>query len=254
MKKYLTLISLLVLLLTGCASTAKDPTAGFRDQSAEQIFCTATHSLRLSRYSRAVKALEALQAMYPFGAYAEQGDLYLIYGYYQNDDPCSAVAAADRFTHLYPRSPHIDYAYYMKGLAGFDQDRGWFQRYFPADLSQRDPGAARQSFDDFCTLVRLFPDSCYAPDARQHMVYLRNLLAAYELHVAKYYFRRGAYAAAANRANYIIQHYDGTPVVCQALSVLVCSYRELHLPELADQALAVRHYNYMNGPLVVGSR
>lgn len=253
MKRYLALLSLLFILtvLSGCATTgAKDPTAGFRNQSAEQIACNGRLALQNGGYAKAIKAYEALDALYPFSPYAEQADLNLIYAYYRNGDTCSAVAAAERFIRLYPRNDHVDFAYYMKGLAGFEQDRGWFQRYFPADLSQRDPGAARQSFDDFGMLIRLFPDSCYAADARQHMIYLRNLLGAYELHVAKYYFRRGAYVAAANRANYILQHYNGTPAVCEALGILVCSYRELGLPELADQALSVRQYNAFNGPLV----
>lgn len=255
MKRHYQLFFLLISLLTatflsGCASTAADPNAAFRGESLNYMFQTAQHDMARKKYARAIKRYEAMDALYPFSPYSEEADLNLIYAYYQNGDSPQATCAADRFTKLYPRSPYVDYAFYMKGLAGFEQDRGWVQKYLPSDLSQRDPGVARQSFDDFGTLIRLFPNSCYAADARQHMIYLRNLLGAYELHVAKYYLRRGAYVGAANRANYIIQHYDGTPSVQEALGVLVLSYNALGLPELAYQSWTILQMNYPNGCVI----
>jgi outer membrane protein assembly factor BamD len=190
-----------------------------------------------------IKYFEALDTLYPFGTYSEQADLQLIYAYYQHDDIPLAEAAADRFIRLYPRSCYVDYAYYMKGLADFEQDRGWVQKYFPTDLTQRDPGAARQAFNDFGILVRLFPTSYYAPDARQHMVYIRNLSAAYEFHVACFYYKRGAFVAAANRCSYIMQHYDGTPAEYSALTMLMHCYQILGLPDLAAQVNQVWQYN-----------
>lgn len=233
-----------VVTLVGCSASSTDPADAFRNQPMERVYQGGEQAYTKEKYTTAIKHFEALDSLYPFGPYAEQTDLHLIYAYYQNGDMACAEAAAGRFVRLYPRSEHVDYAYYMKGLAGFEQDRGWFQRFAPMDLSQRDPGYARQSFDDFGTLVRLFPESCYAADARQHMVYLRNLLGNYELHVATFYCKRGAYVAAANRANFILSHYQGTPAVHGALAILVRSYNALGLPDLASQAYAVLQANY----------
>lgn len=235
-----------LVLLVGCASSTPDPGAAFRGKSCAQIYQGGEETLKHKKYSKAIKHFEALDSDYPFCAYAEQADMHLIYAYFENGDVASAAAAADRFIRLYPRSPHVDYAFYMKGLSNFEEDRGWFQKYFPTDISQRDPGCARQSFADFAMLIRMFPDSCYAPDARQHMVFLRNWLATYELHIARYYFRRAAYVASVNRANYIVQHFDGTCAVPCALAILVQSYTALHMPELAAQANAVLQYNFPN--------
>lgn len=235
------------VLLAGCSTSKTDPAMVYRNQTSAQIFQGGEQALAHRSYNSAVKHFEAIDTLYPFCPYAEQNDLYLIYAYYRNDDAPSAEAAADKFTRLYPRSEHVDYAYYMKGLSDFNQNRGWVERFVPVDLSQRDPAGARRAFDDFGILVRLYPTSYYAADAHQHMIYLRNLFAAYELHIAKYYLRRAAYVASANRANYIVQHYDGTPAVQEALGILVVSYNKLSLPELSNQALAVLQINYPNG-------
>lgn len=234
-------------LLAGCGASTTDPTVGFRNRTCDQIYQGAESALSHKHYAAAVRGFEALDALYPFGPYAEQAGLDLIFAYYQKGDVPCAEAAATRFIRLYPASCHVDYAYYMKGLADFEQDRTWFQRYVPTDLSQRDPGSGRQSFADFATLIDLYPCSPYVADARQHMLYLRNLFSAYELHVAKYYLRRGAYVAAANRANYMLQHYDRTPALEGGLGVMYLAYRCLGLPDLANQALAVLQYNYPNG-------
>lgn len=239
-----------ICLLAACATTTKDPAVIFKNQSEEQIYHGGEVSLAKHNLSEAIQHFEGLDSLYPFGPHAEQSQLDLIYAYYETGDNASAAATADRFIRTYPRSAHVDYAYYIKGLADFDQNRGWFEKYLPLDLTQRDPGTARQAFTDFDQLLRLFPNSPYAPDARQHMVYLRNLFAGYELSVAKYYLQRGAYVAAANRANYIVQHYDGTQQVQEALGIMVQSYRALGLTGLADQALEVLRLNYPNGPVL----
>lgn len=248
--KQLTLLFFLLCILDGCSSTVTDPAVIYKNQSAEQLYRGAEINLAKRKYSVAIKQLEALDALYPFGPNAEQADLDLIYAYYQDDDMPSTAATAERFTQLYPRSEHVDYAYYMKGLADFYQDRSWFQLYFPTDLSQRDPGASRLAFDDFSRLLQLFPHSQYAPDARQRMVYLRNIFAGYELNVAQYYFKRGAYVAAANRANYIVQHFNSTPQVETALGIMVKSYRALGLDDLANQSLQILTMNYPNGTVL----
>lgn len=240
--KYIGLI-ILTIILAACNSVS-DPSEQFKGQSAAQIYYGGERALAEGKYSTAVKHFEGLDALYPFSEYAEQAQLDIIYAYYQSSDPASAAAAAERFTHLYPQDPHVDYAYYMKGVADFVQDRGWEEKYFPTPVSQLDPGTARKSFNDFATLVHLFPDSVYAPDARQHMVYLRNVFAEYELNVAHFYLQRRAYVAAINRANYILQNYQTTPAVEGAMQVLVTSYGALGMVEKQQQAQQILQYNY----------
>ena len=247
--KWLLVIGLAGSLLAAC-STPTDPTEKFKNKTAEQIYQGGEVALAKGRESTAIEHFEALDALYPFGANAEQAQLDLMYAYYQSGDNASASATAERFIRLYPRSVHADYAYYIKGLADFDQDRGWFQRYLPTDLSQRDPGTMSQAFDDFNALLKIYPDSVYAPDARQRMIYLRNLFAEHNLHIAQYYFRRAAYVAAANRANYVVQHFDGTPQVEDALGIMVRSYRKLGLQVPEQQALSVLQLNYPNGSVL----
>lgn len=247
--KWVLIVGLFSSLLVAC-STTNDPTEKFKNKSAEQIYQGGEAALAKGHTNDAIEHFEALDALYPFGSNAEQAQLDLIYAYYQSGDDASASATAERFIRLYPRSVHADYAYYMKGLADFDQDRGWFQRYLPTDLSQRDPGTMRQAFDDFNTLLRIYPDSVYAPDARQRMIYLRNLFAKHDLHIAQYYYQRTAYVAAANRANDIVQHFDGTPQVESALGIMVRSYRKLDLQIPAQQALSVLQANYPNGKVL----
>jgi outer membrane protein assembly factor BamD len=243
--KLLQIIGLLTgICLSACSSVTTTSSEKYQNQSAEQIFKAGEKALNDHAYRNAVEHFEALDTLYPFGPYAERAQLDLMYSYYRNDDPASTAATAERFIHLYPRSEYVDYAYYMKGLADFDQDRGWLQRYVHTDLSQRDPGTERRAFDDFNTLVKLFPHSRYANDAKHHMIYLRNLFAGHELSVARYYYRRGAYVAAANRANVIVQHFQGTDVMPDALAMMVKAYRKLQLEELADRALVILRQNY----------
>lgn len=247
--KLLLLVSV-AIAISACSAAATDPAVIYKNQSEDQLFRNGEISLAKHAYSTAVKQFEGLDALYPFGPHDEQAELDLIYAYYQNYDTASCAAAAERFIRLYPRSDHVDYAYYMKGLADFYQDRGWIQRFFPGDVSQRDPGTMRQGFNDFSQLVQLFPNSAYAPDARQRMVYLRNQFANYELHIANYYLARGAYVAAANRASYIIEHYSGTQQVEPALGVMVTSYRAMNLTDLANQTLQILQLNYPNGEVL----
>lgn len=247
MKKILT-----VVLLTGIASflaacsTTSDPTAAFKNQSAEQIYQGGERDIATHSYSSAVKHFEALDALYPFSDRAEQAQLDLTYGYYKDGDYLSASATAERFIRLYPRSPHVDYAYYLKGLANYEQNRTWVQRYFPIDVSDRDLSGAKEAFDDFYQLVQLFPTSAYAPDARQRMIFLRNLFAKHDLAIAKYYLHHQAYVASANRASYILQHYNGAPQTEEALGILVVSNRQLGLQQPADQAMQVLQLNFPN--------
>jgi outer membrane protein assembly factor BamD len=240
---------LLVVALTGCGIFGKeiDTTEGW---SAAKLYAEAASELDSSNYARAVELYEKLESRYPFGRYAMQAQLDVAYAHYRAEEPEKAVAAADRFIKLYPQNPFVDYAYYLKGIVNYNRSVGFLDRYIPTDPSQRDPGSALDAFTDFAALVERFPDSKYAEDARQRMLYLRNNLARHEVNVARYYMRRGAYLAAANRANYVIERFQRTSAVEDALEVLIDAYRALDKPELAADAKRVLDLNRQAGRFV----
>ncbi len=239
-------IAWLLLLLAGC-SLLPEEIDETKDWSASKLYNEAKDQLNDGNYETAIKYFESLEARYPFGPYAQQAELEVAYAYYKFDEPDSAIAAADRFIKIHPRHPNVDYAYYLRGLANFGRGQSLIDRYLPLDPSERDPGAARHSFQDFGELVRKFPNSRYAEDARQRMIFLRNNLAMYEVHVADYYLRRSAYVAAANRAEYVIQHYDRTPAIPRALEILVQAYRKMDMNSLAQDAQRVLQMNFPRG-------
>lgn len=244
MNKIIIMLSFVALLLCGCSSHVKLPEEEYKGLTAEQLFQSGEHALAKHKYETAARYFEALDAIYPFSQYEQQAQLDVIYVYYKSDEFAQAAAAATRYIHLYPRSEHIDYAYYMKGMANFSQDRGVFLRYVDTDLAKRDLETAMQAFNDFSAMITRYPSSPYAADARNRMIYLRNLLARKELLVAKFYYEREAYVAAANRADYIVDHFQQAPVIIPALGMLVESYQHLNLPNLAEQSLSVLAYNY----------
>ena len=214
----------------------------------QMLYRNAQRSLRAGNYDRAVTALERLEARFPFGRYAEQAQLELVYARHQSSDHDTARMAADRFIRLHPQHSNIDYAYYLKGLAAYNKNRGLLDRVFTSDASKRDMTSARQAYADFAELLSRHPHSEYAADAKQRMIYLKNLLAAAELHVADYYLRRGAYLAAANRARYVLENYPQAESVPEALIVLVEAQYRLDLPAAANDALRVLAVNYPNYP------
>ncbi|MCG6540747.1 outer membrane protein assembly factor BamD [Pseudomonas sp. KSR10] len=213
-----------------------------------ELYRQAQADLDSKSYTSAINKLKALESRYPFGRFAEQAQLELIYAYYRNTEPEAARSSADRFIRLHPQHPSVDYAYYLKGLASFDQDRGLLARFLPLDMTKRDPGAARDSFNEFAQLTTRFPNSRYAPDAKARMVYLRNLLAANEIHVADYYLRRQAYVAAANRGRYIVENFQGPPAVGDGLAVMTEAYQRLGLDDLANTSLETLKLNYPEHP------
>jgi len=239
-----TCLVILLTLLAACTSDVKDITGAAKINNAFKLFEKAQYSMYSGNYRSAVEYLERLDGLYPFGAYSHQAQLNLIYSYYQLNDFGSGIAASERFIRQNPRHKDLDYAYYMKGLINFSSETGFGKEIFSAPLSERDAGAARQSFDDFAELIRLFPNSKYAKDAQQRMIYLRNRLADYELHVANYYMQRAAYLAAANRAKYVVDHYPRTPAVPKALEMMVISYDLLDLPELSENSRRVLLLNF----------
>ncbi|QIK37900.1 outer membrane protein assembly factor BamD [Caldichromatium japonicum] len=239
-------IVMLAALLAGCGVFGKkgDETEGW---SAAKLYAEASAELKAGSYQRAIELYEKLEARYPFGRYAMQAQLDVAYAHYRADEPEEALAAADRFIKLYPQNPYVDYAYYLKGIINYNRGISFLDRLIPTDASQRDPGAALDAFKDFAVLVERFPNSKYAEDARQRMVYLRNNLAMNEVHVARYYLKRGAYLAAANRANHVIQHYQRTSAVDDALEVLIAAYRALGKDDLAADAQRVLDLNRQAG-------
>lgn len=228
------------VLLAACTSNQNR----YDYMTEEQLYQEARQDMISRRYNRAQEAYQALETRFPFGQYAEQSQLEVISAYYQNSEYDRAVAAADRFIRLHPDHPEVDFAYYYKGLSNYDANRTLIDRFFSIDLSKRDPGAARNAFNDFATLVSKYPESRFAADARARMVHLRNLLARHEVHVANYYFKRGAYTAAANRGKFVVEHYQETPAVSDGLAIMVQAYRLMDMTDLANQALTVLRKNY----------
>jgi outer membrane protein assembly factor BamD len=245
----LTLILGLAWALAGCGIFGKeiDTTEGW---SASKLYAEAASDMDSGSYARAIELYEKLEARYPFGRYAMQAQLDVAYAHYRAEEPEEAIAAADRFIKLYPQNPYVDYAYYLKGIVNYNRSVGFLDRYVPTDPSQRDPGAALDAFADFSELVQRFPESKYAADARQRMVYLRNNLARHEVNVARYYMKRGAYLAAANRANYVIERFQRTPAVEDALVVLIDAYRALGEETLASDTERVLAVNRQAGRFV----
>ena len=239
--------SVLVILAFLSACSGKQEMANTdakRLNNAVKLYEKAQFSMLSGNYRTAVEYLERLDSLYPFGAYSHQAQLNLIYSHYKLSDFAAGVAAAERFIRQNPRHKDLDYAYYMKGLINFSTETGIGKDLFSASLAERDAAAARQSFEDFAELIRLFPNSKYAKDAQQRMIYLRNRLADYELHVANYYMKRSAYQAAANRARYVVDHYPNTPTVPYALKMLVVAYELLELPELSENSRRVLLLNH----------
>ena len=237
------LIVMLLAAVAGCSWFKSDDEVP-PDQGERQLYEAARKNLDANNYDLAIKNLQLLEARYPFGPYAEQAQLELIYAHFRNYDHEEAVAAADRFVRLHPQHPNVDYAYYMKGLSSFTEGQGLLERFLPTDMTQRDPGPARQSFADFSQLLSRFPNSEYAADARVRMVHLRNLLARYEINVANYYFKRKAYVAALNRGRYVVENFQETPAVPDGLAVMAQAYLLLEMPEEAETAIAALRTNY----------
>ncbi len=242
----LTLFLLLTLpfILSGCSSDEDDLT----NSGEQELYDLGTRSLTGSNWPRAIAVFQQIESAFPFGRYAAQSQLELIYAYYKNGEPEAARAAADRFIRLYPDNSSIDYVYYMKGMSFYSEDTRILGRYLPTDPSKRDPGKAREAFADFAQLIQLFPNSEYVADARARMVYLRNMLSAYEIYVAEFYIQRQAYLSALSRARYVVENYQSTPQVPRALEIITEMYLRMGLNDLADQSLAVLKQNYPDSP------
>ena len=238
-----------VIALSGCGllPEQEDKT---KNWSAERFYTEASSALADGNYGTAIEYYEKLDARYPYGRYAMQGKLDLAYAYYKDEEPESAIEACDRFIQLYPDHPAAAYAWYLKGIVGFNATLGFIERFIPADTSQRDPATTAESMEAFRQLVTRYPDTPYAKDARKRIIYLRNNLARNEIHAAEYYMERGAYLAAAKRAAYVVENYQRTPSIADALNIMIDAYAKLGMTQLADDARRVLALNLEQGNLV----
>ena len=241
----LAVIAALVLatLLSGCGllPEVKDETVGW---SANRLYTAAKEALNEGSYESAIKYYEKLESRYPYGRFAQQAQIDLAYAYWKSDEKESAIAACNPFIKLHPNHPNVDYVYYLRGLINFNEDLGLLGHLSAQDMTERDPRGARESFDSFRELITRFPDSKYTPDARMRMTYLVNALAQLEVHVARYYMKRGAYVAAANRAQYAVKAYPDVPATEEALFILVKAYDEMGMDGLRDDAERVMRKNF----------
>ena len=246
MKKIVLLVcACSIALLTACSDTEiHDSFSAYRNQTAEQLYQSSKKDLQKDHPNRAVKKLEALNALYPFGAYAEQGLVNLIYAYYENDEADEALATADRYLRIYPRGAYSDYAYYMKGVIAFKQGFSWLQLKAGVNPAPRDLSNYKRAYLAFNLLVEYFPNSVYVPDALARMRYIRNLFAEKALGIAQFYYDHKAYLAAANRASEVVVHYDRSTYVVPALKLMIKSYDKLGMTVMANNTQKILDTNF----------
>ncbi len=229
------------LLMAGCSSTPIDKTAGM---SPAKIYAEAKEEMGNGQWERAVLLLEKLEGRAAGTPLAQQAQLDKAYAQYKSAEPAQALATLERFMKLHPVSPAMDYAIYLKGMINFNDDLGLFAKFTRQDLAERDQKASKESFESFKELVDRFPESRYAPDARQRMSYIVSSLAQYEVHVANYYLKRGAYLAAVNRAQIAVSDYREVPAIEEALFILYRSYDALGMQQLRDDTKRILEQNY----------
>jgi outer membrane protein assembly factor BamD len=235
------LIISLVLGLTACASSGQEK---IEKLATDELYTQAKTEFTKGNFSNAIKLYDELQAKFPYGDRAVQAQLDVAYAHYKQNEMSITIAACDEFISLHPSHPATDYAYYLKGLAQFREDAGILALIGQQDSTEREPKAAQDAFNTFNTLVKKYPSSQYAEDAKQRMAYLSHVLAAHELHVARYYKERRSYLAAANRGKYVLENFPLSPLREEALSIMIQSYQELGLNDLSADASRILKLNY----------
>lgn len=247
-KRFIGALTLSSSLILGACSTVEEEEAIRGTERG--IYEQAQSHMRSENFPMAVQKLQLIESRFPFGKYAEQAQLELIYAHYRSNDFAEAMEAADRFIRLHPRHANVDYAYYIKGLAAFTDGASVFDRFIPGDVASRDPGPALQAFSAFSEMISRFPSSTFAADARARMVYLRNLLARHEIHVANYYFKRRAFVSALRRGQYVVENFPQTPAVADGLAVMIQAYNSMGLQEQAEASLEVLKLNFPDYPAI----
>jgi outer membrane protein assembly factor BamD len=237
------------LLLGGCAGSegSKDDTDIW---SEAKLYSEATDKLNDADFAKCGKYFEKLEARFPFGPYSQQAQINAAYCYWKAQEQTQALVAIDRFIKLHQGSPNLDYAYYLKGLITFNDDLGWLGKFTGQDLSERDPKAAKEAFESFKVVVERFPNSKYAPDSLDRMRYIVNSLAEADVIIARFYYQRGAYLAAANRAQLVIRDYDRAPAVEEALYILTKSYEKLGMVQLSNDSARVFKLNFPDSQMM----
>lgn len=241
------LLFITTILLSSCSyfSGKKDSAAKIDpNKTAKVLFQDAKRSLNNNNYEEAIKKYESLEAQYPLGRYAQQALLEQAYAYYKFDEPDTALDTIDRYMRVYPRSPRMDYALYLRGLINFNRGGSIIDKVFPRNFSDLDGVRQKEAFHDFSTLITRHKDSPYAVDAKKRMHYLKNTLGESEVSVARYYMKRGAYLAAFNRADYAIKHHQGTPAIVEALQIKTCAAKRLGKEDLANDTLRIIKLNF----------
>tara|TARA_Y100000994_G_scaffold76832_1_gene63454 strand:+ start:3384 stop:4205 length:822 start_codon:yes stop_codon:yes gene_type:complete len=237
--KYSILLLLIAFVIVGCNSDGPEI-----EQPEKIYYDQAQKRMNAKNYYGAIESLEAIENRYPFGKYAEQAQVELIYAHFMNSETEASHSAAEKFIRLHPRHPNIDYAYFMKGLSSYTRDREFLTRVSDTDLSNRDVSGAKESFAELTEFLTRFPDSQYAPYAKQRNVYLRNMIAKSELAAADYYLTIDAYVAAIRRANYVIENIPNSSENYRALKILEVSYEALGYTSLLEDLKVVININY----------
>ncbi len=243
--KNILLLILVTMFLSSCSYfNNKKTSKANTDATAKALFLEARSSLNGNNFEEAIKKYETLEAQFPLGRYAQQALLEQAYAYYKFDEPDTALDTIDRYMRVYPRSPRMDYALYLRGLINFTRGGSLIDKVFPRNFSDLDGVRQKEAFHDFSTLINRHKGSPYAVDAQKRMHYLKNTLGASEVNVAKYYMKRGAYLAAFNRADYAIKHHQGTPAIIEALQVKVCAAKRLGKEDLAKDTQRILKLNF----------
>ena len=239
MTRALVLFGMIAIALSACGKNQRDLKSG-----ADEMFERGTKAMHSGNYRNAIGYYEGLEARFPFSNQSKQAQLNLIYCYYKNGEVEAVIDSATQFERENPTHPRVDYALYMRGLASFSGQHNRMQKLFRFDLSKRPPVMAQESFTAFSRLIQRYPESVYAGDSRQRMIFLRNRLATHENHIANYYYRRGAYVAALNRAKHSMETFDGAPAIADSMHIMVGAYEQLGMKDLADDTRRVLIANY----------
>ncbi len=242
----LSLCALLAVSLTACSGMSQKKNRADLNStaSAEQLLRVARTSVKHADFEEAIKQYETLEARYPLGRYAQQALLEQAYAYYKFDEPDTALDTIDRYMRLYPRGPKMDYALYLRGLINFTRGGSIIDKVFPRNFADLDNVRQKEAFHDFSQLITRHPGSVYAADAQKRLHFLKNSLGSNEINIAKYYYKRGAYLAAFNRAEYTIEHHQGTPAVVEALQLKICAAKKLGKQDLAKDTQRVLQLNF----------
>ncbi|MDO6475064.1 outer membrane protein assembly factor BamD [Alteromonas sp. 1_MG-2023] len=240
-----------MISVTGCSSSDdSEQRAALANMGSQQMYDNAKRNMQNGNFGAASTALSELDSRYPFGPLSNQVQLDLIYSYYKSGKIDETLATIDRFIRLNPNHSDVDYAFYMRGLTNMEADTNMFQQLMQIDRSDRDPSKSREAFTDFRRLIQQYPDSKYAADAKKRMVFIKERLAKYEIAIARFYMRREAFVAAANRGRYVLENYSNTDQVQEALEIMVSSYDQLGLTELKENAMQTLRLNFPDSDFI----